>query len=204
MKKNLILLAIGILCTCTFVFFLAFSHQEEPEVLSYTPQIGQMRSICQLAVMESYFHNVAKYYQPEATGIWLWKKDKHFWVEYSGRVKVGIDATQMSMEIQDTLVTVTLPPAEILGSSIDQSSLNVDSFIVAKDSASVEADDQILALSDAQETMKNLASSNEVLMETAQARTQDLLEEYIQQVGSLMGITYTVQWEFLDSSPEVS
>lgn len=50
------------------------------------PQVLQMKSICELATMECYYHNVAKYTEEDAEGILFWKKDKKFWIEYSGIV----------------------------------------------------------------------------------------------------------------------
>ena len=37
------------------------------------------------------------------SGIWLWKKDRKFWIEYAGVVTVGIDASLVNMEAQDNM-----------------------------------------------------------------------------------------------------
>jgi len=40
-----------------------------------------MKTIANLAVMDVYYHNVAKFKEEDVKGVLLWKKDKHFWVE---------------------------------------------------------------------------------------------------------------------------
>ena len=57
--------------------------------------------------MQCYYHNVAKYKEENASGFWLWAKDKHFWIEYSGVVTLGIDTSQVYMEIDGDTVTIT-------------------------------------------------------------------------------------------------
>lgn len=37
------------------------------------PQVSQMKSICELATIDRYYHNVAKYSEDDATGV-LWLK----------------------------------------------------------------------------------------------------------------------------------
>ena len=48
------------------------------------PQDSQMKAIFELATMDCYYHNVAKYLKEDASGMLWWEKDRHFWVEYSG------------------------------------------------------------------------------------------------------------------------
>ena len=76
MKKFVVwLLCTTLLATCT-----ACSKDEE-KIADVEPQLSQMKAICDLAVMQCYYHNVAKYKEENASGFWLWAKDKHFWIE---------------------------------------------------------------------------------------------------------------------------
>ena len=78
------------------------------------PQVVQMRASCQLATMECYYHNVAKFNQ-EVAGSFLWITwGKPFWMEYSGVVTVGIDASKVELTISGNEVTITMPPAKVL------------------------------------------------------------------------------------------
>ena len=150
--------------------------------------------------MECYYHNVAKFNQKDAEGVLLWKKDKRFWVEYSGIVKVGVDASKVEMTINGTEVTITIPEAEVLDSKVDSSSLNKDSYIVAKDSAAVNADDEVEAFSVAQEEMEKEASGDKALLAAAQQRAQQLLEDYVLNIGSAVGKNYSIKWKYLKNS----
>ena len=156
------------------------------------PSISQMRSICELATMECYYHNVAKYNKEDATGALWWKKDRHFWVEYSGVVSVGIDASLVTMEITNDVVTITIPPAKVLGCKVDD--LTPDSFIVAKGAAKVEAEHQIEAFKDAQLKMELTAKADTAMLASAQERAKLLLEDYVNNIGELLDKEYQIKW----------
>ena len=161
------------------------------------PEISQITSICELATMEYFFHNVAKYNEKDASGIWIFKKDKDFWIEYSGVVKVGIDTTNLSINIDRNKVTITLPPAKVLSSKIDEASLTKDSFYVAKDSAEIEAEDEIKAFKQAQEDMVQAVKEDTILLTNALERVEKLLKDYINNIGELAGVVYDIEFVYL-------
>lgn len=161
------------------------------------PKVSQVKAICELAVMDCYYHNVAKYFEEDASGIWLWKKDKKFWIEYSGVVRIGIDASQVQMEVKDKQVEITMPKARVMNCTVDAATLNTDSFIVASDSAKVEAEDQTKAFEEAQKNMEMEAAGDAALLANAQQRAQNLLEEYVKNVGSVTGTEYTITWKYI-------
>ena len=161
------------------------------------PKVSQVKAICELAVMDCYYHNVAKYFEEDAAGIWLWKKDKKFWIEYSGVVRIGIDASQVQMEVKDKQVEITMPKARVMNCTVDAATLNTDSFIVASDSAKVEAEDQTKAFEEAQKNMEMEAAGDAALLANAQQRAQNLLEEYVKNVGSVTGTEYTITWKYI-------
>lgn len=162
------------------------------------PQASQMKSIAELATMECYFHNVAKYTEKDAAGILLWKKDKHFWIEYSGIVKIGIDPSLLVVEVKEDNVTIQLPDAKVLDNKVHPTSLSKDSFIVGKNSAEITGEDEILAFKEAQNNMVLAASQDSVLMANAQERAKKLLEEYIVNIGEAVNKKYSITW--LDGS----
>ena len=180
--------------------FAACGKAEE-EQAAMEPDISQMRAICELAVMECYYHNVAKYYEMDAEKgfLGIGNKDKHFWVEYSGVVKLGIDASLVSIEVAGTKVTITIPEAKVLGCKVDSDSLSKDSFIVDKDSAEVSGEDEIKAFELAQTKLEEIAANDKTLLANAQQRAQTLLEGYIYNIGNAVGKTYTIKWIYLDA-----
>ena len=194
MKKIIVLF----LVIAALLSFAACGKAEE-EQAAMEPDISQMRAICELAVMECYYHNVAKYFEEDAVGSLWWKKDKHFWVEYSGVVKLGIDASLVSIEVAGTKVTITIPEAKVLGCKVDSDSLSKDSFIVDKDSAEVSGEDEIKAFELAQTKLEEIAANDKTLLANAQQRAQTLLEGYIYNIGNAVGKTYTIKWIYLDA-----
>lgn len=166
------------------------------------PDISQMRSICELAVMECYYHNVAKYHEKDAVqNLWgLIKKDKHFWIEYSGVVRLGVDASLVTIQVDGTQVTISIPEATVQNCTVDPDSLTSDSFIVAANSANIEADDETRAFAEAQANMMATAAADKVLLANAQQQAKTLLEEYVHNVGRAFGIEYTIRWIEVDAS----
>ena len=151
-----------------------------------------MRAICELATMKCYYHNVAKYFEKDVEGSLLWKKDRHFWIEYSGIVTLGIDASLLKLSVDGDNVVITMPEAEVQECSVDKDSLTENSIIVDKNSAKVEGSHQTDAFAEAQQKMKEAAQNDSALLASAQDRAKELLENYVKTIGDLMGRTYTI------------
>ncbi len=161
---------------------------------------SQMEYICELAVMDCYYHNVAKYFEKDAAGILFWKQDKKFWIEYSGVVRLGIDASKMEFTVDQDHVTITLPPVEVLNCRVDSASLTKDSYIVAKDSAKITAEDETRAFSEAQAKLKEAASTDCTLLAEAEQRVKALLKDYVKNIGDATETEYTIQWLYMDQA----
>ena len=173
---------------------------KQEETKNIEPQVSQMKAICNLAVMDCYYHDVAKFFDEGVEGSLWWKKDKHFWAEYSGIVTLGIDVSLVNIEVADTQITITLPEAKVLGYKVDSNTLNKDSFIVDKDSADIVAEDEIKAYKIAEEKLKEIASNDKTLLASAQQRAQALLEDYIYNIGNAVGKNYSIKWIYLDAN----
>lgn len=197
MKKKWIFIFIGMIC----LFFLT-SCGNTKKTVSMEPEAVQMKAICELAVMDCYYHNVAKFEDEDAEGILWWRKDKNFWIEYGGIVTLGVDASLVTVDVNGAEVVITLPKATVLNCTVDSASLTKESFIVAKDSAEIEAEDELEAFSVAQEYLKKNASEDTVLLDNAQQRVENLLEDYITNIGDAVGKEYSIKWVYLDASDE--
>ncbi|OUP64868.1 hypothetical protein B5F12_04265 [Pseudoflavonifractor sp. An176] len=130
------------------------------------------------------------------------EKDKNFWIEYSGVVTLGIDASLVKVEVSGSEVSITIPSASVLNCTVDSSSLTEDSFIVAKNSAKIQAEDEVYAFEAAQTYLEQAAADDTALLASAQQRAQELLEEYITNIGKAVGQEYTIKWIYLDDSSE--
>lgn len=128
------------------------------------------------------------------------EKDKHFWIEYSGIVKFGIDVSLVNIEVNESQITITLPEAEVQSCMMDSSSLTKNSYIVDKNSAAINAEDETFALAEAQKKLEEIASNDKSLLAEAQQRAQTLLKDYVTNLGSTAGKTYTIKWIYVDTN----
>ena len=193
---------IPLLMSLFLVFSASACKNSEVESVEMEPDTTQMKAICELAVMDCYYHNVAKFKEENAEGFLWWQKDKHFWIEYSGVVTVGIDASLVSIDVNEEEISVTIPKAKVLTCIVDSASLSKDSFIVEKNSAQITAEDEVAAFAAAQDKLKESASNDTSLLASAEQRAQSLLEDYITNIGNAVGKEYTIQWNYLKDEDE--
>ena len=199
MKKFVSIILIAAMCLSLAACSGAGTNESVKEI---EPQASQMKSICELATMQCYYHNVAKYFEKDASGALWWKKDRKFWVEYSGVVTIGIDTSLVTMEIDGDTVTITIPPAKVLGCKVDEKTLTKDSFIVDQNSAAVEAEHQTEAFKEAQAKMREAAENDTALLASAQQRAQKLLEDYVLNIGSSVGKAYKIKWVYINDGAD--
>lgn len=192
-----------VMLTMLVLFVSGCGTTETEERVVIAPEVVKMKSICELATMDCYFNNVAKYEEEDASGMWWWTKDKRFWIEYSGVVKIGIDMSLVEMTVEGQVVTITLPKGKVLSSKVDETSLTTESFIIDENSAKIQAEDQTLAFIEAQKNMEALASADTLLLSTAQNRAKKLLESYINNIATATGVDYTIKWIYLDTQGDV-
>lgn len=163
-----------------------------------TADFSGVTSVCELATLKCYYHNVAKA-ETEASGIfakWLKTGYKKIWTEYSGIIEYGIDISQVTVSEPDKngVVTVTMPDAQVLNVDVDEDSLGTpltDTGFLT----SVTTEEKTTTLAGAQEAMEQQAKENTEMLSQAKARAKTLIEEYIKNVGESIGEEYTVEWK---------
>lgn len=167
-----------------------------------TADFSGVTSVCELATLKCYYHNVAKA-ETESSGIfakWLKAGYKKIWTEYSGIIEYGIDISQVTVSEPDKngVVTVTMPDAQVLNVDVDEDSLGTpltDTGFLT----SVTTEEKTTTLAGAQEAMEQQAKENTEMLSQAKARAKTLIEEYIKNVGESIGEEYTVEWK--DAEP---
>lgn len=167
-----------------------------------TADFSGVTSVCELATLKCYYHNVAKA-ETEASGIfakWLKTGYKKIWTEYSGIIEYGIDISQVTVSEPDKngVVTVTMPDAQVLNVDVDEDSLGTpltDTGFLT----SVTTEEKTTTLAGAQEAIEQQAKENTEMLSQAKARAKTLIEEYIKNVGESIGEEYTVEWK--DAEP---
>lgn len=174
-------------------------NQEEPEKTPIKLETSQMQAVCELATLECYYHNTAKFDSEKQ--VLFWNTSKRLWIEYSGIVKVGIDLSKFDMSLDGNVVTIAIPDAKVLGCEVDDASLSEDTFYSETKglgSGKVGADDQTKAFQAAQEGMLAAVQEDESLLLQAKVRAQTLLENYVKNIGDAIGIDYEIRWETVE------
>ncbi len=153
---------------------------------------SQLHTICELATLRCYYHNVAKYMDGQNSLFHLGYKK--IWMEYAGIVTVGIDASKVTVSKPDKngVVKVTIPKAEVLAIDFDEHSIAeiTETGLLASITAKNRAD----TLAYAQADMEKTARENSMILRQGQTRAKKVIEEYIEKIGTGLGKPYTVEW----------
>lgn len=193
-KKIVLFIIICILCN----FIYACSGKTENSLPENEPDISQIRSICDLATLECYYHNVAVSTKEKGSGLLhIGEKKRSFWIEYSGVAKLGINMSKVTMEKEGTDIIITIPKAELL--ELSDYSFTKDSYISSEDGINknpITAENQIDAIAAAQEDIRQTFSNDDSMLMRAQDRAKKLIENYINQLGSISQTNYQIQWVY--------
>lgn len=193
MKKIIYFTALCML----YCFLYACSNKKEKPPES-EPDISQIRSICDLATLECYYHNVAVSTKEKGSGLLhIGEKERSFWIEYSGVAKLGINMSKVTMEKEGSNIIITIPKAELLG--LSDYSFTKDSYISSEDGINknpITAENQIEAIAAAQEDIRRTFSNDDSMLMRAQDRAKKLIENYINQLGEISKINYQIEWVY--------
>lgn len=183
-------------------------QKENENIQEEKIEVTKMRAIAELATVECYFHNVAKFDQSnDKSWFEFWKKENtKFWIEYDGIVTVGIKALdELKIEIDNETVNISLPHAEVITATVNPESLTENSFFYDVNSQKPTAEMETKAFEAAQNDMMNAAKENKALLVNAEDNAKELLKKYVQYIGDLMGIEYKINWieiETTENNPQ--
>ena len=202
------LLFVSLMCSCADNDGEQTNNIADTQIASsgiaYSPEISQIREICNLATLECYYHNVAKSTKEPGSGLLhIGEKERIFWIEYSGNVTFGIDISKVTMEIDGEQINITIPGARLLGMS--EYNFTEDSYISSDDGINknpITAENQTEAIAAANEQIRQLFANDETMLMRAQNRAKRLIENYIDKLGALSGIEYQINWQYEDNISE--
>lgn len=189
-----------ILGLCMVLLIGSLSGCGQKEEKTTQPDVVQIRSICELATLECYYHDVVKFEEQEDVFFTIGDRGhKKFWIEYSGIVKVGIDMSKVKMSVKEDTITITIPKAEVLSCKVDEKSLDPDKY-VAKTGwlTEISSKDEVEAFAQAKEKMEETAKENKTLLLNAQERAKTLIENYVKNMGKLVNKTYIIKWKEIE------
>ena len=196
-KKIVCLLVISMLC----IGGCGDKNQKKEEEADFSA----ISSVCELATLKCYYHNVAKT-ETKASGIfgkWLKTGYKKIWTEYDGIIEYGVDINKVTVSepSKNGVVTITIPDAQVLSVDVDEDSISTPltdkGFLT-----SISTEEKVETLNKAQSDMEEKAEKDNETLMRAKERAKTLLEEYIKNIGESISEEYTVEWK--DAEPGTS
>ena len=206
-KKQILPFVIGIAFFCFGFIVLCLPEKKENTHVSIADS-NEIASICELATLRSYYHNVAMYEEEPGGGdkfvndVLLFPFGgfsrigyKQFWMEYSGIVDIGIDAGQIRISEPDAqnVVNIYVPDAKVLNVYADEHTLT-EPIDETGWFTTVSGEERSRAFSEAQTAMREEAENDQALLTRAKNNAKTLLENYIVNTGEAMDTKYTVNW----------
>lgn len=155
----------------------------------------EMQNICNLAVMDCYFHNIAKLNKPAD---FFMAKEKTIWFEYTAKVKFGIDASLLDVIVNKNQVIIRLPQGKALQvPNIIDDSIKPYSSSDGLIKNRISPEEKLLAQEAANQNIIKQLNENSNLIQKAENRIKIILGNYIQQIGEFSGVEYKILWEKL-------
>lgn len=207
-KKNLPI----IITSCIFLFIiigiLLIPNRRKNTVSLNISEYSSINTICELATLKSFYHNVAMYEEKPDGGnkffndVLFWPFGgyskvgyKQFWLEYSGIVEIGIKANKIQIvgPNEKGIVDVYMPDAEVLDVSADESTLS-EPLSENGWFTTITGREKTDAFAKAQSAMRQEAEQDQSLLKRAKENAKLLFEQYIINTGKEMGVDYSINW----------
>ena len=165
-------------------------EKKEPDFSGYS-------RIAELATLECTYHNVAEIYNDGTDMLFgINVGYKKAWFEYDGTVQLGVDVSKVRIDKPDenNVVIIAVPSAQVLGQAdADEDSIS-DIYSDTGWFTSITSADQSEAYVAAQESMKESAESNDMLIAEATDRARTLLSQYVIGIGEQLGQKYEIKF----------
>lgn len=192
MKKKVLILFVVVITLC-------LTGCNNGRVEDLEDNLKGMELTSNLVTYTAYYHNVVEYDKKSGNGMLHWfEKDRKLFAEYTGVVDLGIDLSEVNINVKGNKVYVLIPKAKIIGNpGIDE--IKPENFIESKEGINknpITADDSAGALEKAQREMKKEAENDTVLLSLAQKRAKVVLEQLIKEFSNLNENQYDIIWEY--------
>lgn len=166
----------------------------------------RIKSVCELATLECYYHNVAKY---EKTSGGFGQKDRRFWLEYNGKAKFGIaDLNRVVIVTEGNNINIDIPKPILISTTPDKN-IDRDSFVEDENKYGlnlgvklfenkITAKDQTEAIDQAENQIREKFASDNYYINKARENAKELIKSYVDSVSSLANKEYVVTFNDLD------
>lgn len=188
---SITMLAIAAILLFTWFIFRPDNYTEKHHLFN-------IEMISELTTLECRYHNVAV---RDQEGNMLSVGKQYVWFEYDVIVDVGIDINEVRIEEPNAegVVKIYLPPAKILGASEDKATISKPVCDLGW-LTELTADEERQIINEGIQKLKSDAKTQEVIHQ-AYNSAKDVLEQYVINVGRLIGEDYTVEWIKVPDDP---
>lgn len=171
-------------------------EEEEPPRIVITSDLVEekLQTVQKLSTVEYFYTNVASF--EDQMDFYGWRvpfTTKSFIVSYNGIIHAGVDLAGTRVEVTDTAITVTLPPAAILSHEIPE-----DSIEVFDESRNIFNPIKIEDYTGFTKAQKELVEERAVvsgLLDTADQKARTALEALLGAMPGIEGYRLTVRTE---------
>lgn len=157
---------------------------------------SKVEKICQLAAIESYYHNVAAETQEASTIGEIFGNIgyKRYWIEYDATIEYGIDAKKVKIEKPNykNEVKVYIPEAEVLNEPHLIKEYIKDPITDTGFLTSISNEYKTKAIEKSIKELKKSASEDKENLSLARDRAKKFFEKYIINAGKEVGRDFTV------------
>lgn len=182
---------IAIVLLAGAIILLAIWLIFRPDNKTNKHDLFNIETISELTTLECRYHNVAV---RDKAGNVLTVGKQYVWFEYDVIIDVGIDINEARIEEPNAegVVKIYLPPAKILGAAEDKSTISKPVCDLGW-LTELTADEERQIINEGIQKLKSDAKTQEVIYQ-AYKSAQDVLEQYVINMGKLIGEDYTVEW----------
>lgn len=179
-----IMLAIAVILLSAWFIFRPDNKTEKHDLFN-------IEMISELTTLECRYHNVAV---RDKEGNALSVGKQYVWFEYDVIIDVGIDINEVRIEEPNAegVVKIYLPPAKILGAAEDKATISKPVCDLGW-LTELTADEERQIINEGIQKLKSDAKTQEVIHQ-AYNSAKDVLEQYVINMGKLIGEDYTVEW----------
>lgn len=207
-KKKILGIGILAVCFCMSIVILAYPYGQSKKAPESLTEYSSVNTITELATLKVFYHNVTIFEEEPSGGakffnnVLMWPFGgvtnvgyKQYWLEYSGIVEIGVDASRIRIGEPNAegIVEVYVPEAKVLNVYADEASMSEplsETGLFTK----ISWEEKVEAFANAQRLMREQAEKDSTALNRAKEHVKTLLKNYIINTGRGMGKEYTVRW----------
>lgn len=188
MKKILI----AIVCLVITISFAGCSIFAK----STTPNENSIKEICELTTCTYNYHGVVKMKKDKGDGFsHLFEKTKQYWLEYDGKVSVGIDLDDIDVDVDDTTVTIKLPEAKVLNVTVLPKSMKPYESEDGINRNDITTSEKAENVEKAEKNLREKFENDSTIMNQAENGAKELITNYINKIGKVTEVEYEIIWK---------